>query len=175
MQAITTARLRLRLLEQADSAFYLRLINDPSFILNIRDKGIRTPEGAWDDIQKGPLASQKLRGFSMYLVETLEQSQALGLCGLVKRDSLPDVDLGYAFLPEFGGQGYALEAAQAVVALAFGRLQLAKLAAITTPDNLASNKLLQKLGFSIERVGPLEGDEEVLNIYALYPASQDSV
>lgn len=169
MQAITTARLRLRLLEQADSAFYLRLINDPSFIQNIRDKGIRSVEGAWDDIQKGPLTSQKLRGFSMYLVETLEHAVPLGLCGLVKRDSLPDVDLGYAYLPEYGGQGYAIEAARAILEFAFHELKLTKLAAITSPDNQASNKLLQKLGFSIERIGPLEGDEEVLNIYALYP------
>ncbi len=168
MQPITTPRLRLRLLEQADSVFYLRLINDKSFIENIRDKGIRTVDGAWDDIQKGPLESQKLRGFSMYLVELAENATPLGLCGLVKRETLPDADLGYAFMPKFAGKGYAHEAAIAVLELAFQQLNLTKLAAITTPDNLASNKLLQKLGFKIERVGSIGEDTEILNIYALY-------
>lgn len=167
MQPIYTARLRLRMLEQADSVFYLRLINDKSFIENIRDKGIRTVEGAWDDIQKGPIDSQKNRGFSMYLVELAETATPLGLCGLVKRDTLTDVDLGYAFMPRFAGQGYAYEAAEAVLKLAFEELKLPRLAAITSLDNTASNKLLQKLGFAIERVGSLGEDSEILNIYTL--------
>jgi RimJ/RimL family protein N-acetyltransferase len=145
-----TKRLRLRVIHTDDAAFYLALVNQPSWIQNISDKGIRTLEQAEAAIRDGALTLQAQQGFSFYVVEELGSQTALGLCGLIKRDSLDDVDLGYAFLDEHAGHGYAHEAAQAVVHYAQHSLQLARLAAITSPDNHRSQRLLAKLGFQLQ-------------------------
>ncbi len=163
---INTERLLLRLITSDDAAFYLALVNDPSFIDNIRDKGIRTLEAAQQDILAGPLASQEKNGFSLYVVERKEDGLAMGLFGLVKRESLKNVDLGYAFLPQFTGAGYAREAATATLQYAHVHLGLDKLAAITSPANASSNKLLQNLGFQLEAVVVLHGESEETNLYA---------
>ncbi|MFZ6870901.1 GNAT family N-acetyltransferase [Undibacterium sp. Di27W] len=162
---ITTDRLQLRTISTDDAAFYLALVNDPAFIVNIRDKGIRTLEQARTDIVNGPMANQEKIGFSLYVVERKEDGQAMGLCGLVKRESLKNIDLGYAFLPQFLGQGYAREAARATLTYANTHLRIAKLAAITSPNNLASNKLLQDLGFQLEAVVVLAGESRDTNLY----------
>ncbi|MFZ6742432.1 GNAT family N-acetyltransferase [Undibacterium sp. JH2W] len=162
---ITTDRLQLRTITSDDAAFYLALVNDPAFIENIRDKGIRTLEEARTDIVNGPVANQEKIGFSLYVVERKEDGQAMGLCGLVKRESLKNIDLGYAFLPQFLGQGYAREAARATLAYANTHLCISKLAAITSPNNLASNKLLQDLGFQLEAVVVLAGESRDTNLY----------
>lgn len=163
---ISTERLNMRVITIDDAAFYLELINDPSFIINIRDKGIRTLEAAEQDIIQGPLASQESNGFSLYVVERKEDGAKLGLCGLVKRPTLKNIDIGYAFLPQFTGQGYAKEAAAATVRYAGSQLGLKKLAGITSPDNASSNKLLQSLGFVLEAVVVLEGESCDTNLYA---------
>ncbi|MBC3906578.1 GNAT family N-acetyltransferase [Undibacterium umbellatum] len=166
MNIIKTERLLLRTVTADDAAFYLSLVNDPAFIENIRDKGIRTLDEALNDIINGPMANQEKTGFSLYVVEHKEDGQAMGLCGLVKRESLKNIDLGYAFLPQFLGQGYAREAAGATLAYANTHLGMTKLAAITAPGNLASNKLLQDLGFKMEAVVILPGESKDTNLYA---------
>lgn len=146
-----TERLRLRVIRLNDAAFYLQLVNQDSWIQNINDKGLRSVEQAEQAIRDGALALQAKQGFSFYVVELRESQTALGLCGLIKRDGLDDVDLGYAFLDEHAGQGYAVEAANAVVNFAQQQLQLPRLAAITSPDNQRSQRLLAKLGFVLQR------------------------
>lgn len=146
-----TERLRLRVIRFNDAAFYLQLVNQDSWIQNINDKGLRSVEQAEQAIRDGALALQAKQGFSFYVVELRESQTALGLCGLIKRDGLDDVDLGYAFLDEHAGQGYAVEAASAVVNFAQQQLQLPRLAAITSPDNQRSQRLLAKLGFVLQR------------------------
>jgi len=162
---ITTERLQLRTLTTDDAAFYLALVNDPAFIQNIRDKGIRTLSEARTDIINGPMASQEKIGFSLYVMELKEDGQAIGLCGLIKRETLKNVDIGYALLPQFTGQGYAREAATATLAYANQHLRITKLAGITSPENVASNKLLQSLGFQLEAVVVLAGESRDTNLY----------
>lgn len=162
---ITTERLHLRTLTTDDAAFYLMLVNDPSFIENIRDKGIRTLDEARTDIINGPMTSQEKIGFSLYLMERKEDAQPIGLCGLIKRETLKNVDIGYALLPQFTGQGYAKEAATATLEYANKHLRITKLAGITSPENSASNKLLQSLGFTLEAVVVLEGESRDTNLY----------
>lgn len=162
---ITTERLKLRVLTPDDAAFYLALVNDPAFITNIRDKGIRTLEQARADIVSGPMANQEQIGFSLYAMERKEDGQAIGLCGLVKRETLKNVDIGYALLPQFTGQGYAKEAARATMEYANKHLRISKLAGITSPENSASNKLLQSLGFTFEAVVVLDGESRDTNLY----------
>lgn len=141
-----TNRLTLRELQLADAAFALRLYNEPSFLQHIGDKGVRTLADAEKNLQQGAIASYAQHGYGMWLVEN-QQGQAIGLCGLIKRDFLAETDLGYAYLPQYFGVGYAYEAASAVLAYAAAHTELKTLVAIVSPANLASKALLQKLGF----------------------------
>ena len=167
MDIISTERLHLRVMRLDDAEFYLRLVNEPTFISNIRDKGIRTLDESRASIETGALASQEKFGFSFYLVEDRTTHLPMGICGLTKRDSLDDVDLGYAFLPEFCGQGYAYEAALAVLTHTKNSLPIKQLAAITSPTNERSNRLLFKLGFIFRKTTLLAGDSTETRLYRL--------
>ena len=146
MLPLTTERLLIRPFQLEDAPFILRLLNEPSFIVNIADRGVRTLEQAVAYLENGPLASYAAHGHGLWLVAHRQTGTAMGMCGLIKRDALPEVDLGYAFLPEFWGLGYALEAAEACVAYG-ASLGLQGLLAIVSPGNSASIRLLEKAGF----------------------------
>lgn len=150
---LETGRLVLRLLDIGDAPFMLTLLNEPSFLQHIGDRGVRTVEAAREYIRTGPLASYESLAFGLYLVESKEGGEPLGICGLLKRKALKDVDLGFAFLPRFWSKGYAFESASAVVAHARSVLGLKRIVAIVSPDNPASIGLLGKLGFRPE--GPV--------------------
>jgi RimJ/RimL family protein N-acetyltransferase len=162
---IETERLRLRRLASDDAAFILRLLNEPSFIENIGDKGARTLDDAVSYILNGPVASYERFGFGLYLVELKESGVAIGMCGLLKRDTLDDVDIGYAYLPEFWSKGYALEAASAVMDYARDRLGLKRVVAITSLDNQSSIRLLEKIGFRYEGLIKLPGSEKQIKLF----------
>jgi len=146
MKILSTERLHLRTMNPDDAAFYFELVNDPTWLENIGDKGVRSVEGARTAILEGPMAMQTQRGHSLYVMERQSDGQPLGLCGLIKRDTLPEVDIGYAIRPAYFGQGYTYEAAAAVLAYAREQLQLPALMGITKPSNVNSIRLLEKLG-----------------------------
>jgi RimJ/RimL family protein N-acetyltransferase len=152
MKVLETDRLVLRRMSADDAEFELRLLNEPSFLRFIGDRGVRTLEDARAYILKGPVDMYERLGFGLYLVELKGEGAPIGICGLVKRDFLADVDLGFAFLPGFWGQGYASEAAAAVMEYAKGALGLKRLVAITNPENHSSIRLLEKLGFQFDRM-----------------------
>lgn len=166
MKILTTARLTLRTLEDADAPMYLRLVNEPSFIQNIGDRGLRTLDAALDAMRKGTIAMQAERGFSLYVAE-LADGTPIGMCGLIKREALEDVDIGYAYFPEFWGQGYAYEAGCGVVEHARRDIGLARLAAIVSPGNAGSIGVLQKLGFEFRKVIKMTDDDPGTNLYQL--------
>lgn len=139
-------RLILRELTLDDAPFVLRLLNEPSFVRNIGDRGVRTHEQAREYLRSGPLASYAEHGHGLELV-ALPEGPAIGLCGLVRREGLELPDLGYALLPEFTGHGYAREAAAAMLARAHGELGLARILAVVAPSNHRSIHLLDALGF----------------------------
>lgn len=161
-----TSRLVLRHLNPADAVFFCRLVNEPSWLQNIGDRGVRTPEDAEEYIRTRYMEAYRTLGFGMYLVESKAGAQPMGLCGLVKREALPDLDLGFALLPEFWGQGYAREAAAAVMDLARTSLGLSRLLAITSLGNHASGSLLEKLGFRFEGIVRLPPGEEELKLFS---------
>ena len=162
LKVLETDRLILRRLSPEDEEFILRLLNEPSWLRFIGDKGIRTLEGARNYILNGPVLMYSRLGFGLYLVESKGEGCPIGICGLIKRDSLEDVDLGFAFLPEFWGKGFAFESASAVMAYGKRDFGLTRLAAITSPDNYVSAGLLEKLGFNFERLVKLpDGGGEV--------------
>lgn len=141
-----TERLSVRLLDRSDAAFMLQLVNEPAFIQNIGDREVRDLAQAEAYTERsGPLSYER-SGFGMYLVALRDSGERLGICGLISRDGLSDVDIGYAFLQIHWGQGYALEAARAVLAHAHGTLGLKRVLAITAPDNAPSIRLVEKLG-----------------------------
>lgn len=166
MSPLLTPRSRLRPLALTDDAFILQLLNEPGWLRFIGDKGVRSLEDARRYIETGPRAMYARHGFGLLLVERLDDGVPMGLCGLIKRDTLPDVDIGFAFRPAFGGQGYALEAATAVMAHAREVLGLRRVVAITTPDNAASARLLEKLGMRLEGLVRMPPKNEELRLFA---------
>lgn len=163
---LITARLTLREFVDADAPFIVTLLNQPSFIQFIGDKGVRSVDDAKKYITSGPIESYQRHGFGLYLVE-LKDRKPIGMCGVLKRESLPDPDLGFAFLPQYWGKGYAFEAASAALDQARDFFRLARILAITNPDNDASIKLLGKLGFQFERVMKLSSDADEVKLFSL--------
>ncbi|MBP8000381.1 MAG: GNAT family N-acetyltransferase [Chloroflexi bacterium] len=166
MPILTTKRLVLRHLTVDDAPFILELLNEPSFIQNIGDRGVHSLDDARAYLQNGPLASYERHGFGLYCVELQASGAAIGMCGLIRRDTLPDVDVGYAFFPRYWGQGYAFEAAAA--ALTYGRdyLGLPRVIAIVSPGNTASINVLQKLGLKFDRMISWSEDGTELKVFA---------
>jgi RimJ/RimL family protein N-acetyltransferase len=166
LTVIETERLALRRATLADAPFLLRLWNDPTYYAFIGDRGIRTLEQAEAAIQDRLLASYARNGFGLYLVTLKATGELLGMAGLIRRPGLDDVDVGYAFLPPYWGQGYAYEAAAA--ALAYGRdtLQLPRVVAIVDPGNARSIHVLEKLGLRYEKMITLPGETTELKLFA---------
>jgi RimJ/RimL family protein N-acetyltransferase len=163
-----TERLLLRRFTLDDAAFALRLLNEPSFIQNIGDRGVRNLEQAVGYLTDGPMASYARHGHGLELVALKESLRPIGMCGLLKRDAFPDVDIGYAFLPEFWSQGYAREAVAATLLHGKQTLGLARVLAFVSPGNAPSIRLLEKFGFALSgrtRMTP-DAHDEVL-VYQL--------
>ena len=167
MIELNTERLLVRGFDTNDAEFILELLNQPSFIQFIGDKGVRSVDDARNYITTGPIESYQRHGFGLYLVELKDRKVPIGMCGVLKRESLPDPDLGFAFLPEYWGKGYAFEAASAALDQARDFFKLARILAITSPDNDASIKLLAKLGFQFERVMKLSTDSDEVKLFSL--------
>ncbi len=153
MLVLDTGRLILRRFNIDDDApFILALLNEPSFLQYIGDKKVRNLDDARQYLSNGPIASYARHGFGLYLVELKDAHTSIGMCGLLKREELPEPDIGFAFLPEFWNKGYAFEAADAVMKYARETLNLGRILAIVNPDNYASMKLLERLGLTFERM-----------------------
>jgi len=161
MTVLETERLILREFNTDDARFILTLLNEPSFLRYIGDKKVRNLDDARQYILNGPRASYDRHGFGLYQVELKDSHTAAGMCGLLKRDELPDADIGFAFLPDYWNKGFAFEAAAAVLRDARERLKLNRVLAIVNPDNEASIKLLEKLGLRFERM------KDDVKLYAL--------
>jgi RimJ/RimL family protein N-acetyltransferase len=164
-RVLETDRLSLRHLTVDDAAFMLELLNDPSFIRNIGDRGVRTEEQARRYVLDGPVDSYARHGYGLYLVELRSTGEPIGICGLVKRDYLDDPDVGFAFLPRFWLQGYARESAAAVKEYAFGVLGVPRVVAITSTDNTGSMRVLERIGLRFDRMITPPGREEQLRFF----------
>lgn len=165
MSEIETERLRLRHLAADDAPFILGLLNEPSFLQFIGDKGVRTLDDARKYIAT-QVTSYERFGFGLFLTERKDDSRPIGICGLVKRASLDDVDVGFAFAPAFWSHGYGVEAASAVIAHATTVLKLPRVVAITNPDNIASMKLLNRIGLRFSRMARLSADGPELRLFS---------
>lgn len=151
MHVLQTDRLILRRYTLDDAEFIMRLVNDPSWLRFIGDKNVHSLDDARRYLREGPLDMYERYGFGMYRVEERDSGTPAGMCGLIKRDTLPDADVGYAFLPEFRGKGYAFEAASAVLEYGNREFGLKRILAITSIDNAGSIRVLEKAGMKFER------------------------
>jgi RimJ/RimL family protein N-acetyltransferase len=165
LKVIETDRLILRLQTTDDATFILELMNTPSWLQFIGDRGVRTIEDARNYVLNGPIPMYEQFGFCLFLVERKEDHVPIGICGLVKRDSLEDVDIGFAFLPKYWAKGYAYEAASAVMAYGKDTHGLNRIVGITTQDNHASAKLLEKVGLKFEKLVQQPNDAEELKLF----------
>ena len=158
---IETERLALREIALNDASFILTLLNTKGWLQFIGDRNVKTISEAENYISDRLIKSYKAHAFGLYVVELKATDTSIGLCGLIKRDTLEDIDIGFAFLPEYNGFGYASEAAKSTLQFAFESLKLKKIVAITTPDNVSSIRLLEKIGLQFEKKILFEEKEEL--------------
>ena len=164
MFRLETERLTLREICVDDAEFMLDLLTQPSFLRFIGDKGVRTIEETRQFIIDGPVDSYARHGLGMYIVELKVSGEPVGMSGLVKRETLEDVDVGFAFLPKYWSQGYAYESTCAVMEYARNELGLGRILGITTRDNVSSIRLLEKIGLRFEKMIQLEEDEAEIKL-----------
>ena len=176
MKILETERLILREIVENDDEFILDLLNQPSFIKYIGDRHVRTVDDAKNFIENRYRASYAEHGFGLYTVELKVESETknqkpktknlipIGICGFVKRDTLPEADIGFAFLPQFERKGYALESATAIMEYGRETLKLKRVLAITSIDNESSGRLLAKLGFEFEDL--IKSGDEQLKLFS---------
>lgn len=166
-EILATERLILREFDYEDVTFIIELLNSPGWLAYIGDRGVKTLADARTYLTDGPMASFEKHGFGLAMVALRETGEGIGMCGLIKRDSLPDVDIGYALLPAFTGKGYAFEIASATVDYARDQLGLRRLVAITDPKNVASIKLIKKLNMKYEKEVQLRPDDIAVHLFGI--------
>ena len=167
MRVLETDRLLLRHLTTDDAEFILELLNEPSWLRFIGDRGVRTLDDARAYVVEGPVAMYERHGVGLYLVESKSDATPLGICGLIRRDTLEDIDIGFAFLPRHWGKGYALESAAAVLEHGRHALGLRRIVAITSLDNDSSIRLLEKLGMTFARTMRMPGEAEDVRLFGI--------
>jgi RimJ/RimL family protein N-acetyltransferase len=162
---LETARLILRRVQFDDAPFLVALLNQPSFLANIGDRGVRNNEDVHRYMREGPMAMYEKHGFGLWHTALKSDGASIGLCGLLKRDILPEVDIGYAFLPAYWKQGYAFEAADAVARHGAWKFGLERLIAVVSTGNSASIRVLEKIGMTFECMFPMHANEPPVRLY----------
>lgn len=164
---IETERVRIRALTIIDAGFMMQLMNTATWIKNIGNRNINNKTAASNYIANNIINSYHVNGFGLFLVAQKKDNQSIGICGIIKREGLVLPDLGFAFLPEYEGKGFATEASKAVVKYASESLQIAELAGITKPDNLASIRVLEKVGMEFKQMIQLPQDANEFSLYTM--------
>jgi ribosomal-protein-alanine N-acetyltransferase len=162
---IETERLILRKFTLEDAPFVLELVNTPAWLQFIGDRNVHTVEEAENYLRNGNLKSYVEHGFGFYLVATKENNEAIGMCGMVKRDSLEDIDIGFAFLPNSIGKGYGYEAASATLDYGLNVLKLGRIVAIVDPENANSIALIKKIGLKYEKMVQISTNDIELMLF----------
>ncbi|MBS1495315.1 MAG: GNAT family N-acetyltransferase [Bacteroidetes bacterium] len=162
-EILQTQRLYLREFTNNDAAFIVTLLNSATFLKFIGDKKVRTLSEAENYLTNGPIKSYAENGFGLWLYGLKETNKPIGMCGLIKRDTLADIDIGYAMLPAYENKGYALEISEATLNYGKTKLGINRIIAITSKENIRSARLLNKIGLHFEKNIQLgEGKEELM-------------
>ena len=166
MNILETERLLIREMDSAiDAEFVFELLNTPKFIQYIGDRGLRTLEQSRDFIENRYRQSYRDHGYGLYTVEIKDGRVPIGICGFVRRDTLPKPDIGFAFLPQYERKGYGYESASEMMKYGRNSLGFGQILAITSLDNVASSCLLERLGFSLDKIIEMPNGEAV-NLYS---------
>ena len=173
MKVLETDRLVLRWFTSNDAAFILKLLNEPGWKQFIGDRGVNNLDDARSYIDEKLIASYQQHGFGLYAVLLKDDATLIGMCGLVKRDGLDDIDIGFALLACYEGQGYAAEAARATLNYAYEKQALGRVVAITAADNGRSIRLLKRLGMAYEGTVKLTVDGGPVELFAIEMAAQN--
>lgn len=163
--AARTKRLSLRLTEPGDAPLMLAVLNDPDFVANVGDRGVRSLDQARGYLERGAIASHAERGLGVYRLGIAANDPAIGICGLFSRPWLADPDVGFALLPDHRGRGYALEATEAVLALGFELLDLPRIAAIVGAGNAGSVRVLERAGMTFAGLVRPDGEQASLELF----------
>jgi RimJ/RimL family protein N-acetyltransferase len=163
---LETERLALRELNESDASFIIELLNSDGWLKYIGDRNVKAEDQARDYLNNGPIKSYQDHGYGLYLVEIKNEKIPIGMCGIIKRDTLELPDIGYAFLPKYMGQGYAFEIAQQTLVYAKEHLKIDEIFAITVRENKSSIKLLEKLGFSFQKLIDAPNDSVELRLFS---------
>ena len=163
---IHTERLTLREFNTDDAAFIIELLNSPSWIKYIGNRKVQTIEDAKSYLERAIFKGYKENGFGLWMVELRATQEPIGMCGLIKREGLDDVDIGFAFLPQYEGKGYGSEAANATMFIAKEK-GIKRIVAITVKYNTASIKLLEKIGLRFEKHITMPNDDEELMLFGI--------
>ena len=167
MSRLKTSRLLIERFTENDAAFIVELLNDPGWLRFIGDKQVRTLDDAREYLRVGPLAMYEQRGFGLCRVSRRADGPPIGMCGLLKRDGLDDIELGFAFLPLGRGHGHAREAAAVTIEFGFKALAAPRIVAITNAENVASARVLEGVGMRFERVAQLPPEGREVRLYAI--------
>lgn len=162
---LETERLVLSELSVNDAPFFYALVNDAAWIEFIGDRDVKTLADAENYLSTKIIPSYKINGFGFYLVSSKNKNESMGISGLVDREGLEHIDVGYAFLPEFRGKGYAYEATKSVLSYAKNSLQIDPVVAITNVDNIKSCLLLERLGLKFDKIIQLLDDPVKCKLY----------
>jgi RimJ/RimL family protein N-acetyltransferase len=166
MTLLSTERLFLRKFNLNDADFLIKLMNDKDWIRNIGDRGVHSIRDAEEYIRTRFLKSYDENGFGFYVIALKDSGQLIGTAGLVNREGLEHVDIGYGMLPEYRGKGYAFEATKAVYDYGYSELGLNKIIAIVNPDNQGSINLLKKLGLRFEKMIRLPDEDKEIELFS---------
>lgn len=164
---IETERLFLRKFTLDDAAFMLEMLNTPTWLRFIGDRGVRTVEEATEYLRNGNIRSYREYGFGFYVVVIKETQESIGICGIVKREGLEDIDIGFAFFSQFMGKGYGYEAASATLNYALNDLKIKRIVAIVDPENVSSIGLIKKIGLVFEKMIQLSSKEIELMLFGI--------
>lgn len=164
---LETERLRIRALTIIDAGFMMQLMNTPTWIKNIGNRNVNDKTSASNYIANNIINSYNINGFGLFLVKHKKDNQSAGICGIVKREGLTIPDLGFAFMPNYEGMGIATEASKAVVKYAKETLEINQLAGITKPENIASIRVLEKVGMEFKRLIQLPQDANFFSLYTM--------
>jgi len=156
---LETERLIIREALPKDAVFFLKVMNTEGWLANIGDRGMRTIEDTQKHIEV--LHDEyKKNGYGYYVMDIKSDRATVGTVGIMKRDHLEHIDIGYALLPEYEGNGYATEGARALLHYAMQVLNLSPICAVTSFTNYASHKILERIG--LHKIGTTtwpNGDE----------------
>ncbi len=163
---IETERLIISEITINEASFYYELVNDPTYLKFIPDKEIYSIYDAEEQITNKIIEEYKTQGFGFYLV-SLKDKTPIGMCGLIDRDGIEMLDIGFSFLKEYRGKGFAFESSKAVIEFAKNTLKVDKIAAITTLNNIKSSNLLKRLGFKFDKNIFIPNDTEELRLFII--------